>query len=518
MSDDIWTIINESLLRTPQQTAWVRRGKGGTRELFSYGTVRDYALRLASALRSRGVGAGDIVGVVGPNGPEWGIAALAVWRLGAVVAPIHIGNSADDVAAQNRALNSRLVLTYSSPHEFPDAMPVALASLEEPPLTDDDPQRDTAAHREAARIYTSGSTGNPKMVRLSHRNISSNFRAASKLAHINADDRFLSLLPLSHAMEMTGGMLAPLSCGSSIILPRVLAAAEILEAIEQERISIVIGVPRLYRNIMRGLEKRFQQAGPLLNGYRRILVALPLPLRRLLNWPIRRRFGGRIKAWVSGGSRLDPEISEYFRQLGLSLRQGYGLTETSPLVSLQEDFDPVLDSVGKAVDGVDVKIHNPDPNGCGELWIRGANVMLGYVNEAQTREVMDGDWYKTGDIGRVDAVGNITLTGRSKRLIVTEAGKNVYPEELEVLLERFEIVKEAAVLERDARPVAIFALDGDDPEAVARDLIKRFNTKTSAHNQIARYAIVEELPRTPLGKVAISKLDEVFTEFEVNRS
>ena len=517
MSDDIWTIINEALLRTPEHTAWVRRGKGGARELFSYATIRDYALRLAGALRSRGVVAGDIVGVVGPNGPEWGVAALAVWRLGAAVAPIHVGNSAADVAAQNRALNPKLVLTHSSPHEFPDEMPVALASLEEPPLTDTDPQRDSASNREAARIYTSGSTGNPKMVRLSHRNISSNFRAASKLADIDAGDRFLSLLPLSHAMEMTGGMLMPLYCGASIILPRVLAAAEILEAIEQERISIVIAVPRLYRNIMHGLEKRFHQAGPMLKWYRRILAASPLPLRRMLNWPIRRRFGGRIKAWVSGGSRLDPEISEYFRRLGLSLRQGYGLTETSPLVSLQEDFDPVLDSVGRAVDGVDVKIHNPDTDGSGELWIRGPNVMLGYVDEAQTGDAMDGDWYKTGDIGRVDAVGNIILTGRSKRLIVTEAGKNVYPEELEVLLERFEIVKEAAVLERDARPVAIFALDNDDPEAVARDLIKQFNATTSAHNQITRYAIVEQLPRTPLGKVAISKLDDVFSEFEVNR-
>ena len=517
MSDDIWTLIDRSLERTPEHPAWIRRLPGRRREELSYGAIREYALRLAYALRSRGVSCGDIVGVIAPNGPEWGVAALSVWRLGGIVAPIHIGNSEQDIAAQTAALSPKLVLVHNTEHRFSQSMAVALSELNGTTLSTHDADFSEAPNREAVRIYTSGSTGKPKMVRLSHRNITSNFHAASKLAHIDTTDRFLSLLPLSHAMELTGGLLMPLYCGSSIVLPRVLAASEIIESMAEERVSIIIAVPRLYRNIMLGLEKRFRDGSGLLSAYRRVLRRSPVAVRRWINWPIRRRFGGRIKTWVSGGSRLDPEIGRYFQELGLPLRQGYGLTETSPLVSLQKDFDSALDSVGKPVEGVEVKVHEPDANGSGELCVRGPNVMLGYVDETQTREVMHGEWFKTGDIGTIDASGNIRLTGRSKRLIVTEAGKNVYPEELETLLERFENVKEAAVLERDMRPVAVLAMEGSDPEAEARRVIKSFNAKASSHNQVARLAVVDELPRTPLGKIALSRLEEVFVKNEDKR-
>lgn len=370
---------------------------------------------------------------------------------------------------------------------------------------------------EAVRIYTSGSTGNPKIVCLSHRNIVSNVVALSKLMVVERTDRFLSLLPLSHTMELTGGFLFAMYSGSTIVLPRVLAASEILEALREEKISLLVGVPRLYRNIMLGLEKRFRQGGSILRLYRRILKCLPVFVRRRLNWPIRKHFGGNIKAWISGGSRLDPKISGYFQQLGLPLIQGYGLTETSPVISIQKTFEPKLDSVGDPLEEVEVKIHNADDKGHGELWVKGPNVMLGYVDQAQNDQVFEDRWFKTGDLACIDKDRKITITGRDKRLIVTEAGKNVYPEELETLLERLDGVKEAGVIEINMRPVAVLAVDESIDFNDVKQVIQEFNKLVSSHNRIFRFALTDELPRTPLGKVAIKDLPKIFSENEVAR-
>ena len=185
---------------------------------------------------------------------------------------------------------------------------------------------------------------------------------------------------------------------------------------------------------------------------------------------------------------------------------------------MQENFDTALESVGKPVEGVEVKVHHPDDNGQGEIWIRGPNVMLGYEDAEQTAKAMEDGWFKTGDIGRIDSEGRVTLTGRSKRLIVTEAGKNVYPEELETLLERNPVVKEAGVLEADMKPVCVLSMNGERPEDEARQALKEYNALVSRHNQITRFAVVDELPRTPLGKMALQELPRIFRDNEVTAS
>lgn len=517
MSGDLWSFVAAALLRHASRPAWVCRLLGGKRRVYSYEDIYRAALALAARLRARGVGPGDVVGVYAPNGPEWGAAALAVWKVGAVLGPIHTGFSDDELTALLAALKPALVLTHGVDKRIPDAIDIHLDEVNLDTDAEASVPVPADSADEAVRCYTSGSTGTPKLVRLNHRNIISNVTAASRRALPDPHDRFLSLLPLSHMMELTGGMLLPLSCGATIVLPRVLAANEILEALSAERITVVIAVPRLYRNVMLGLEKRLAAKGRWMQVYRAWLARTPLSLRRRLNWPIRRKLGGRIKAWISGGSRLDPAISEYFRALGLPVRQGYGLTETSPVVSVQEEFEPVLDSVGPPLEGVEVYIHEPDAGGSGELWIRGDNVMPGYMDSAQSREVMTDDgWFRTGDLARIDAGGRIILTGRSKRIIVTEAGKNVYPEELETLLERIPDVKEAAVVEVDLRPAALLAVEGDHQVARARQILKTFNNRVSPHNRITRFALVDELPRTPLGKVALSQLAEVFARKEIS--
>lgn len=519
MVDSLWELVNTALSRHPDQAAWIRRLAKGRRELFTYRQIRDYALTVASGLRGHGVQGGDRIAVLAPNGPEWAVSAMAIWKVGGIVAPLHTGNSDEELRTQAQALNPKLILYHGDDRQLDSIVPVSLdadpganaAELkrEDQPDVDD----------EAVRIYTSGSTGSPKMVRLSHRNVISNVLAAAKLdIAVGPTDRFLSLLPLSHAMEMTGGMLLPLHQGATIVLPRALAANEILEALVAERITLIIGVPRLFRNLMLGMEKTFKEGGTAMGAYLALLRALPFSLRRYVNWPIRKRLGGAVKCWLSGGSRLDPEINRFFRDLGLCLIQGYGLTECAPVVSVQSVRDPLLDSVGRPLDGVEVKINDPDHDGSGELWVRGPNVMLGYVDEQQTREVMHEGWYKTGDIAKLVDGDKIVLTGRSKRLIVTEAGKNVYPEDLEVMLERHPELKEAGVVEVDMRPAAVLALDPPKQREKAKAILKDFNERVSSHNQITRYAIVDELPRTALGKVALKSLPDIFTQNEIQKS
>ena len=518
MTHDIWQTMSPRLLSNEANTAWLRRLRDGDPQIYTYRQIYDGSLHLANQLRQKGVQQGDIVSVIGPNGPEWGIGALATWKVGAILAPVHIGNTVSDIQRQISILNPKILLTYDADRKIQDidvpVLPIEISSE----FSEEEAQQpnNDLSTEEAVRIYTSGSTGAPKMVRLSHKNISTNFVACSKIVSIDQRDCFLSLLPLSHTFELVGGMLLPLYVGASIAIPKVLTAKEVMDAMLEENVSVVLAVPRLFRNIKVGMEKKFRDKSILVRGYIALLGALPLGIRRRVNAPILKQLSPNLRYWVSGGARLDPAIGQFFRDLGISLRQGYGLTETSPVSCVQEAFPANLDSVGYAIEGVEVKIHEPDEHGCGEVLIRGDNVMLGYTDERLTQEVMMDDWFRTGDIGRLDTSGNLSLTGRSKRMIVTEAGKNVYPEELETLLERYSDIKEAGVIEENQRPCAILAMDnpGESSEK-AREVLNQYNKVASAHNKITRFALVEDLPKTPLGKNSLAELPRVFRENEV---
>ena len=512
MADNLWKLVNTAFDRYPDNTIWIRRFSKGRRAIFTYAQVQAAARALADKLSDLGVKAGDHVGILSENGPEWGAAAFATWKLGAVVAPLHAGNSDEELHTMVQALSPTVIMYHGDDRGLSNAVAIELTNnASRAP----DEYYPAGGHDEAVRLYTSGSTGQPKLVCLSHKNIISNVLAGAGIdLDIHSDDRFLSLLPSSHAFGLSFDMLLPIHCGACIVLPRVLGASEILSALVDEHITLMIAVPRLFRNVMQGMEKKFREAGPAMRLYVALVRRSPAWLRQKLNWPIRKKFGGHIKAWVSGGSRLDPEISRFYWNLGLPLRQGYGLTETSPAISVQRATDHVLESVGEPLGGVEVKIKHPDETGAGILMVRGPNLMLGYAEEKQTAEVMEDGWFNTGDIARLVDGKKIVLAGRAKRLIVTEAGKNVYPEDLEIMLERYSTVKEVGVFELDARPAAVFAVDPENSGKV-KDLLKLFNSRVSGHNQITRYAVVEDLPRTPLGKVALRELPDIFNAHEV---
>lgn len=509
----LWGFVDEAVKRRGEKFLWIQRLPKGEKRTTTYAAIKRRATAVSNRLREAGVQEGDRVAVLAPNGPDWGAAAFAIWRLGAIIAPLHAANSDEELRIQHDALAPKCTLFAGDNRGLPNA--IKIIPDEERDDGDAVPQPDP--HSEAAHIYTSGSTGNPKIVRLSHDNILSNIRGAARVdIPISHKDRFLSLLPLSHAMEMTGGLLLPMYHGSTIVVPRLIAASEILEAMDEEKISLMIAVPRLFRNIMLGMEKKLSNGSPMLRAYIGLIRGSPDWLAKVINAPLRRKFGGSISCWLSGGSRLDPDIARYFRTLGFPLLQGYGLTECGPVVSVQSIHDKRVDSVGEPLYGMEVKIHQPNEAGDGELWVRGANLMLGYLDERQTREAIQNGWYKTGDIARLVEGRKIVLTGRSKRLIVTEAGKNVYPEDIEIMLEKHPLLKEAGVVEVDTEPAAILAIEGPDQATKAREIIKDYNRRASSHNRITRYAIVDELPRTPLGKVSLKDLPRIFAENEVS--
>ena len=514
---NIWTFLAPSFKKHRKKTAWLlREGKKKKRRV-SYGELEQAALTIAALLREEGVVSGDVVGVTAPNGPEWTAATLAAWKLGARVAPIHIGNSDAEIKAQVEAIQPKAMLGFNTIQLTDNQHLISL--VPDPDAVKAERAIEVPQDPEAVALllYTSGSTGNPKVVKLTHQNLGANALAAINELAANSSDRFISLLPLSHAMGILGTVTFPLAVGARLVAPRMIAANEILATITEEHISIVVAVPRLFRNIMLGLDKKFNQAGPALRAYRRLLEKLPLSLRVRANAPIRKKLGGTIKCWVSGGSHLDGKITEFYHKLGIPLRQGYGLTETAPLLCVQKEFDTAYDSVGGPVIWSEVKVVDPDELGRGELYCRGANLMQGYMDEAQTAEVMEDGWFRTGDLARIDSQGRVFLTGRNKRLIVTDAGKNVYPEELETLLERDPRIKEAGVFELKEKPVVVLAMEGDDPRETARDVLRVFNNFVSSHNQITRFAIVDELPRTPLGKIALQELPEAFAEHEIKK-
>jgi long-chain acyl-CoA synthetase len=275
----------------------------------------------------------------------------------------------------------------------------------------------------AVILYTSGTTGRSKGAMLSHANIVSNIRAAIPIFRIDERMHTLSFLPINHVFEQVCGILLPLTVGGTITFAESLK--KLGENLVEVRPNFLLGVPAVFRLLNDRLHKNIQ--GRLLS---RTLFTLPFT-RPLVTRKVRETLGG-APTFVSGGAALDPLVAQGLTELGITIYQGYGITETSPVISAEHAGAQRPGSVGLPFPGVDVRIDQPGEEGVGEIWVKGPNVMLGYFNNpVATAEVLTDGWYHTGDLGRIDADGMLYICGRVKNLIVTANGKNVYPEEIE---------------------------------------------------------------------------------------
>lgn len=302
-------------------------------------------------------------------------------------------------------------------------------------------------------LFTSGTTAMSKAVMLSHKNIVTNLMDIASVLNLDENDTLLSFLPLHHTFECTVGFLYVMYRGASIAYCE--GVRHIANNIKEYQITAMISVPALYENMYKRLMKNIEKKGKLqevekLMKLTGMLSKVGIDFRKKIFKEIHDGLGGHLRLLVNGAAALSAEVEKGFNDLGIKTVQGYGLTETSPVISAGTDFEQEIGSVGKVFPSVKLKIVNKDENGIGEIHVKGPTVMLGYYqNEEATKEVLDSKgWFNTGDLGYVDKKGFLFLCGRKKSVIVLKNGKNVFPEELETVINRIDGVKESFVYGR----------------------------------------------------------------------
>ena len=309
------------------------------------------------------------------------------------------------------------------------------------------------AEKMGIMLFTSGTTAMSKAVMLSHKNLVTNVMDIIQRFDLTDEDRFLSFLPLHHVFECTVGFLYPISIGGSIAFCE--GVKHMAENIKEFEITAMISVPAVFDIIYRKVMKTIEKKGKLANLEKgkkvsQFLLKMKIDLRKQLFKEVHESLGPKLKLVVTGGAALDPETEKGFNDLGFDVEQGYGLTETAPVIAAETPKCRRLGSIGKKFPSVEVKIDDPDEEGVGELMAKGPSIMLGYYeNEEATKSALESDgWFHTGDLERIDKDGFIYISGRKKSVIVLNNGKNVFPEEIETLLNKVEGIKETFVFEK----------------------------------------------------------------------
>ncbi|MEI8094482.1 MAG: AMP-binding protein [Spirochaetales bacterium] len=425
-------------------------------EHITYARAHQRMLVWAADLRRRGVAPGDRVGLCGKNSPEWALGFFAILFCDAVVVPLDASLKGEEVRALLVASGARMlwadqdrleVLTQAG---IPDG--VQLLSLEASPEPALAPLAAPLRRGDdlAALLYTSGTTGNPKGVMLTHENLVSDAFLAQYNMPLFPTDVFYALLPIHHSYTLVAVFLVSMSCGAEVVFGKKMVVSQILKDLKQAKVTMFLGVPLLFNRLLAGILKGIKDKGPVVNGVLRFLMSVSGLLKKTtgLN-PGKALFGAvlsqaglaDIRICISGGGPLPASTFRGFNQLGVDFVQGYGLTETSPIVTINPTWHYKETSVGSLIPQVELKILEPDSNGQGVIALRGPMVMKGYYqNPEATAEVLSSDgWLNTGDVGYIDDEHYVYLTGRAKNLIVTEGGKNVYPEEIE---DRFQLFSE----------------------------------------------------------------------------
>lgn len=433
----------------------------------TYSEALDKILGTAARLLAEGLSRGDKIALTGKNSPEWAIAYLGILFAGGVVVPLDyqlksseilglMGMAHTDVLfcdeekydgfsgeKQVRRLYSLSPAKADYILDFPPA---------EGPIDENSPAEDDLA----AILFTSGTTGVAKGVMLTHKNFVSDCYLAQANMNIFPADIFYALLPLHHSYSMLAVFLESISVGASIIFAKSLAINQILADLKKGEVTMLLSIPMLFNKIIKALLKGIREKGALVYGIIRGLMGFSGFIKKLTGVNIGKSLFNGILAKVSldtnricisGGGPLPPSTFKRFNQMGIDFVQGYGLTETAPIVTLNPVEAYEETSVGKVIPQVIVKIDSPDAAGIGEILVKGPNVMLGYFENAEaTSEIFDEEgWLKTGDMGRLDSKNYLYLTGRSKNLIVTEGGKNVFPEEIEDCFQLYDEVEQVMV-------------------------------------------------------------------------
>ena len=488
------------------KTVFINR-TGVRRMAVSYGGLHVLALKMANFLAQSGVSAGDRVLLWGPNSSWWGVAYWGIIIRGAIAVPVDFMSDLARAESIRTLTGAALVLQSRFKLERMAAMSSLFLEDLQYLLEDVDPIRGiaTVAPEDTAQlIYTSGTTGNPKGVVLTHKNLVANMtQINAAVPIITPRFNFLSLLPLSHMFEQMGGFFAPLYRGAAIVYLRTLKPSAIMEALGEEDISVIMSVPRLMQLLKTTVEREIEEKhlSALFTRLAQVAAGLPAGLRRSIFFPVQHKFGRNFTVFVSGGAPLDPEVFNFWRSMGFTVLEGYGLTETSPVLCVNTMERQVAGSVGPPLPGVQVRVEAK------EVQVRGDNVFPGYYrNEQASRDAFTADgWFRTGDLGEIGPDGWLTIKGREKELIVTGAGVNVYPDEVEAILNKITGVKESCVIgveKSGGEEVhAVLLLDGNGP--APEEIIAEANNSLDTLHRITGYTLWNEpeFPKTTTLKI-----------------
>lgn len=471
--------------------------------------------------------------ILSENREGWIYAFYSIWNNRGIAVPVDAGSTAPEVAYILNDCQPRCIWTSIKKADTV-RMALKLSGLDIPILLIDDyEQIDIPADCQPAKIdydsadtavtiYTSGTTGSPKGVQLSFGNMMANIDSVSKEVPIfNSERRCIVLLPLHHVLPLQGCIVAPFTTGGGVAICPSMTGPDIMDTLQRGKIAIMIGVPRLWATLARGILTKVN-ANAITRGLFKMCRSLQWRwLSRLIFTSVRQKMGGHITYLVSGGAALDREVALDLKALGLDVLEGYGMTETAPIIAFTRPDDIKPGSVGLPLPSTKVVLKN------GEICVKGPNVMQGYYNRPEETAAMfdEEGWLHSGDLGRFDEKGRLYITGRTKEIIVLSNGKNINPSEIEAKLEAHEdIVKEVGIMQDGDMLKAIIVPqpawadnreDAELEEALKRELLEPYNQEVPSYKRLMSLFVYRgELPRTRMDKLQRFKLPALVTAGE----
>jgi long-chain acyl-CoA synthetase len=507
----------------------VRQRRGYRMESWTYARIGEEANRVARELEARGLGKGDAALLWGENSAEWIIAFLGCLLRGVVTVPLDHASAATFVGRVAREVHAKLLFHGRAQTEIAGLATISFDSLTRTiSRHNSSPYASTQLSRQDTLeiIFTSGTTAEPRGVVISHANVLANIERLEKevqkylrYERFFHPIRFLNLLPLSHVFGQMLGVFIPPMLAGTVVFMDSLKPADLTDTIRRERVSVLVAVPRFIESLQREVERHEEREGRL-EKFRKNLARGEKEhfLRRW--WGFRRvhsRLGWKFWAFISGGAALPEQAETFWNRLGYAVIQGYGMTETASLISLNHPFHLAHGSIGKVFPGMEVRV---DENG--EILVRGEGVAKAYRTQGASQEVAESDgWFRTGDIAEKDASGNLYFRGRKKNVIVTPAGMKVYPEDLERALRAQTAVRDCVVigLERDgnAEPYAVLLMKQDGVSAAAA--VEHANQSLAEYQRIRQWFVWPEpdFPRTPTQKPILPRIREVVNTSSAQR-
>ncbi len=523
-------------------------GPGDSKRSLTYNEVIANVESLANWLTANGLKKGDRVAVMGKNSPEWATAYLATLFASGIVVPVDNGLHEPEVVNIVSTAEPAFVFCDDEKAEFytknfpklkvysinPEANDRFIYNLKADPLPAEKHNAPSTEYDTAAILFTSGTTGKPKGVMLSHRNlISDGFIAQRHFNHYNTDV-FYALLPIHHAYTMQAAFINPLMTGASIVFGKSMAVSKLLRELKEGKITVMLGVPLLYNKLLSGIRKGIKSKGPVVVAILGFISWLSYIIKKIFKINPGKRFFKSVleqasiytlRVAISGGGPLAAKVCRQYNAMGIDFIQGYGLTETSPIIALNPVEHFKSESVGRSFEPYEeIKILNPEKvitkkgfEEVGEIAVKGPMVMQGYYNMPEETKAMftEDGFLKTGDLGSIDSEGYIKLCGRAKNLIVTSGGKNVYPEEIEDAFQLYDEIQQITVRgyysdeEKTSEEIEALIYPSDDLykalgfersnefvqeevlEAVQK-IVSKVNKSFQAYSQISKVTLLKE--------------------------